>query len=49
MKVEWKSCFKVGLSVFIVYILIIYWSTFSALLAKFFGALVPLVVGFVIA
>jgi len=49
MKVEWRSCFRIGLSVFLLYLCITYWTS----AVNFAGALVsagmPLLIGCVIA
>ena len=49
MKLEWKTCFKVGLSVFLLYLCITYWKTVSAFAGLLLGAASPLLVGCVIA
>lgn len=49
MKIEWKSCFKVGLSIFLLYLCIHYWTNVSGVLFAFIGAATPLLIGFVIA
>lgn len=49
MQIEWKNCFKVGISAFVLYLAIVYWRVIGAAVSKFFGALFPLFVGFVIA
>lgn len=49
MKVEWKSCFRVGLSIFLLYLCIQYWSTVAGILATAIGAASPLLIGCVIA
>lgn len=49
MKIEWKSCFKVGLSAFILFLCVTYWGAVSGFISKIIGAAVPLFIGFVIA
>ncbi len=49
MKVEWKSCFRIGVSVFLLYLCITYWTAFSGLFGTFIGAAMPLLIGCVIA
>lgn len=49
MKVEWKSCFRVGLSIFSLYVCIQYWPSISGILAAALGAASPLFIGCVIA
>lgn len=49
MKIEWRSCFKVGISIFILYLCIHYWSQAAAILGAVFSAAMPLLLGCVIA
>lgn len=49
MKIEWKSCFRVGISVFLLYLCIHYWSSMAGLLSALLGAAVPLLLGCAIA
>ena len=49
MKIEWKSCFKVGISIFALYLCIHFFPSFAALVGAVFGAASPLLVGCVIA
>ncbi len=49
MKIEWKTCFKIGISAFLLYLGIFYWSGVSAFLGKLIAALIPLFAGFIIA
>lgn len=49
MKVEWKSCFRIGVSAFLLYLCITYWTAFSGLLGTLVGAAMPLLIGCVIA
>ena len=49
MKVEWNSCFKIGVSLFLLYLSITYWSTAANLIGLIVGAAMPLLIGCVIA
>lgn len=49
MKIEWKSCAKVGISVFLLYLCTIYWPFFANLVSSFFNAAMPLLIGCVAA
>jgi len=49
LEIKWKNCFKVGLSIFILYLCIVYWQFIAGALSKLFGASVPLLAGFAIA
>lgn len=49
MKIEWKTCFKVGASIFLLYLAIIYWSTAASFAEMLIAAAAPLFVGAVIA
>ncbi len=49
MNVTWKNCFRVGISAFLLYLAIFYWSGVSSFLSLLLGALSPLVLGFGIA
>ena len=49
MKVEWKSCFRVGVSVFLLYLCIQYWPSAVTLFMAAIGAASPLLIGCVIA
>lgn len=49
MKIEWKTCFKVGISVLAVYFCICYFDVFRGFLIKAIGAIMPLLIGCVIA
>lgn len=48
-KIEWKSCLKIGISLFILYLSIHYWPKISGIIALLISAAAPLVVGFIIA
>lgn len=45
MKLGWKTCFKVGASVFILYLCIRYWTSVEGFVGAFFGAAMPLLIG----
>lgn len=49
MNVEWKSCFRVGVSVVLIYLVIHYWSNIAGLGTALLGAAAPLLIGCVIA
>lgn len=49
MKLEWKTCFKVGLSIFLLYVCIHYWSSAANMIALLFAAAMPLLTGCIIA
>lgn len=49
MKVEWKSCFRVGVSALILYLCISYWPSVAGFCAAVFHAAMPLLIGCVIA
>lgn len=49
MKLEWKTCFKAGLSVFLLYLCIQYWESAANLVGLVAGAAAPLLIGCVIA
>ena len=49
MRIEWKSCLKIGVSVFLLYLCIHYWTGFMSFLGAVIGAAAPLLIGCVIA
>lgn len=49
MKIEWKSCIRVGVSLFLLFLAVKYWDGFSRLFRKFLSAAWPLFLGFAIA
>lgn len=49
MRIDWKSCAKVGVSAFILYLCIAYWPSFADLLSALLSAVTPLLLGCVIA
>lgn len=49
MKLEWKTCWKVGISIFLLYLCIHYWTGFTGFLGTLVGAAAQLLIGCVIA
>ena len=49
MKIEWKTCLRVGVSAFLLYLCIQYWQNVAGLLGAIVGSVTPLIVGCVIA
>ena len=49
MKIEWKTCWKAGVSIFLLYLCIHYWKGFMGFLGMLMGAAAPLLIGCVIA
>lgn len=49
MKIEWKTCLRVGISIFIIYLGIHYWGSVSDFLLNLLGAAAPLFIGGIIA
>lgn len=49
MKVEWRTCFRIGLSAFILYLAVFYWQGVASLVTGLLGAASPLLVGCVMA
>jgi len=49
MKLDWKTCLRVGVTLFLLYLAIHYWGTFSKLLGLMLGAAMPLFIGAAIA
>lgn len=49
MKLEWKTCWKAGISIFLLYLCIHYWAGFMGFLGTLIGAAAPLLIGCVIA
>lgn len=45
MKIEWKTCFRVVVSAFLLYIAIYHWRDVTGLLALIAGAATPLIIG----
>ena len=49
MKVEWKTCLRIGLSAFLLYLCIFYWQSVAGVLGMVVGAAKPLIAGCVLA
>lgn len=49
MKIEWKSCFRLGITVFVVFLGIYYWASITHVASLLFDAAQALIVGCVIA
>ncbi len=49
MQLEWKSCLRAGISVFLLFLCIHYWESFAGVLKLGIGAAAPLLTGCVIA
>lgn len=49
MKIEWKHCLRIGISIFVLFLCIRYWDLAVGLISMVIGAAVPIVVGCVIA
>ena len=49
MQIEWKHCLRVGVTVFVLFIVIHYWEVFTMVLGLLVGAATPIIIGFVIA
>lgn len=49
MKIEWKSCFRVGFSIFLLYLCIYYWPKASGILTLLLSTAAPVLIGGVIA
>lgn len=49
MNIDWKSCAKIGISAFLLYLGITYWPVFAHLVTRLFQAAMPLLLGCVLA
>ena len=49
MKLQWKTCFRICASLFLLYLCIFYWEGVSKFFGTFLKALSPLLLGLVIA
>jgi len=49
MKLDWKTCLKIGISIFILYLCIHYWPAAASFVSAVFGAALPLIIGCMIA
>ena len=48
-RIDWKTCFRVGVSVFVLFLCIHYWPNISGFIGKCFSAAAPVFTGFVMA
>ncbi len=48
-KIDWKTCFRVGASLFVLFLCIHYWPNISGFIGKCFSAAAPVFTGFVMA
>ena len=49
MKIDWKTCIRVGVSIFVLYLCIHYWSVAAGLIKTGISAVSPLIIGSVMA
>ena len=49
MKITWKTCLKIGITLFLLYIAIAFWDNISGLLSAVFVAMFPILIGGAIA
>ena len=49
MKLTWKTCLQVGISIFLLYLCIHYWGSAADVLTKVLGAAAPLLIGCIVA
>lgn len=49
MKLTWKTCLRVGVSIFLLYLCIHYWGSAAGILGKLLGAAAPLLIGCIVA
>lgn len=49
MRLEWRSCLRAAVTIFLLYLAIYYWAAVMKLLGLVLGAAMPLVTGFIIA
>ena len=49
MKLRWKDCFKVGVSIFALYLAVFYWKSAANLVSALVSAALPLIIGGVVA
>lgn len=45
MKIEWKQCFKIGVTLFILYLCTIYWKVLMNILGVAFHSITPIIIG----
>lgn len=48
-EIKWKNCFRVGVSIFVLFLCCTYWKSAAGFIGKLFGAATPLFIGFAIA
>ena len=49
MKLRWRDCFKVGISIFALYLAVHYWQSAANLVSALVGASLPLIIGGIVA
>lgn len=49
MKADWRSCFRVGVSAFLLFLCISYWTSFAGFAGTLISAAMPLLIGCVVA
>ena len=49
MKLRWRDCFKVGISIFALYLAVHYWQNAADLVSALVGASLPLIIGAAVA
>ena len=49
IRIEWKTCLRVGISAFLLFLGIHYWTSTASIIKTFIGAVLPLIVGAVVA
>lgn len=49
MKLRWSTCFKVGVSIFLLYLAVNYWQAVADVISAMLGAAMPLIIGAFIA
>ncbi len=49
MELKWKTCFRAVITVLVIYVLINYWNSFANVAGGVLGALIPLIVGCIMA
>lgn len=49
MKIEWKSCLKISVSIFLLFLCVTYWASFTSFLGTIIAAAAPLLIGCVLA
>ncbi|MBR5827313.1 MAG: AI-2E family transporter, partial [Clostridia bacterium] len=45
VKIEFKTCLKVGITIFGLYLCIFYWSSIAGTINGFIGAISPIIIG----